>query len=85
MSTGCSNTSINLYLYINTFLNDFLLKSEVALHHLISGYMSNFGYYLRLFHRFSEITFLIVGDKSKYNNIYTDLLRHNFIYGESKI
>jgi hypothetical protein len=28
--------------------------------------------------------FLTVGDKFKYKNIYTDLLRHNFIYGESK-
>jgi len=23
-------------------------------------------------------------EKYRYNNIYTDLLRHNFIYGESK-
>jgi hypothetical protein len=38
-----------------------------------------------LLQHFPEVKLFMEQDKKySYNNIYTDLLRHNFIYGESK-
>jgi len=38
-----------------------------------------------LLQHFPEVKlFMGQDEKYRYNNIYTDLLRHNFIYGESK-
>jgi hypothetical protein len=71
-------------LNIDLFSKEFLTNAKTLRYQRIFWYIPNSLYYFLLLHRFPRTIFLIAGDKSKCYNIYTDLLRHNFIYGKNK-